>query len=447
MTPRTAFVCEAGRRYWPVGVSKIAELPIPTITPTVLSGRTVDLVLPDWAADLGVGEPAALLVLPEFLTDEQAVTYDSCDWFGVVDALLNGALERQAELQGRISHAYSSRIDVDPALFDSAWVNRIFLFLRRWAAHREGKVETLLLGELPRAEIWLTHDVDAVSKTAAIRIKQVIMHILTVLRCLRDGRIRSAIRKLGEASRFFFSKNDYWQFSEIRRIEEENGLRSAFFLYAKRPSRKYNLKKWLIDPSYQVADEKLRHELHSLRAEGWEVGVHPSFWSWLDSDQIAEEREIISKVCDDNVVICRQHWFRFSWMKTWCAQHDAGIKVDTTLGMNDRPGFRNASALAYQPLDPSTGRTFGIVALPTVLMDSHFYDYREMTDEQRRREIARWIDEVVAVHGQATVLWHQRVLAEDYGWKSGFEFLVEYARPYVSTRTLASLSGQDTGIP
>ena len=63
-------------------------------------------------------------------------------------------------------------------------------------------------------------------------------------------------------------------------------------------------------------------------------------------------------------------------------------------------------------------------ALPMVLMDSHLYDYGSFTDEERGGEMNRWLDEIKAVRGQATIIWHQRVVSEDYGWGQGYEELL-----------------------
>ncbi len=43
-------------------------------------------------------------------------------------------------------------------------MNRIALFLRRWAAREQGMSEEDLFDSLPKAEIILTHDVDAIAK-------------------------------------------------------------------------------------------------------------------------------------------------------------------------------------------------------------------------------------------------------------------------------------------
>jgi hypothetical protein len=136
------------------------------------------------------------------------------------------------------------------------------------------------------------------------------------------------------------------------------------------------------------------------------------------------QRERLQSLVSAPVTACRQHWLRFSWRETWAAQSAAGLEQDTTLMFNDRPGLRVGAALAWAPWDPLQGRAHAVSELPTVLMDSHFYDYEPMESEQRRAAFRYWIDEIVAVGGQAAVLWHPHTLASDYGWKEGFGELI-----------------------
>ena len=113
---------------------------------------------------------------------------------------------------------------------------------------------------------------------------------------------------------------------------------------------------------------------------------------------------------------CRQHWLRFAWKNTWAAQSEAGIQVDTTLMFNDRPGFRSAAATTWAPWNTDTRKEHNLLITPTMLMDSHFYDYQPMTSAERRAAMRHWIGEVRAVSGEIAVVWHPHTLTSDYGW-------------------------------
>ncbi len=73
------------------------------------------------------------------------------------------------------------------------------------------------------------------------------------------------------------------------------------------------------------------------------------------------------------------------------------------------------------PWDPARGAALSLQAIPTVAMDSHFYDYRLLSPEERTADMRRWIEEVRAVRGVAAVLWHPHTLSPDVGWADGFD--------------------------
>ena len=88
------------------------------------------------------------------------------------------------------------------------------------------------------------------------------------------------------------------------------------------------------------------------------------------------------------------------------AQIKAGIEYDRTLMFNDRAGFRNSSALTYRPWNLRKQKPHKIKVQPTILMDSHLYDYKDLNPTSRKQEIRYWISETKQVNGSASILWH-----------------------------------------
>ena len=181
----------------------------------------------------------------------------------------------------------------------------------------------------------------------------------------------------------------------------------------------------LIDPSYNIKNSKISNQLKTICQKGWQVGVHTSYNSWDKPYLMREELEKIERTLGVSVTACRQHWLRFSFDKTWKCQQEAGILRDSTLGFNDRPGFRNGTALSFHPWDFDTGSPMFIKVTPLVLMDSHLYDYAHLSEDERLNQIRKWLHEIRFVHGSATVLWHPHTLSKDYGWRNGFLSLIK----------------------
>lgn len=448
------YILDQGKIYWPRNSQIIMDLPIPqapisSLLSPISSLRFpvpnfAEVNLPSWAREIGVqGE---LLLPVESILPGTDPVWKRTDWYLAAFWYLSGLPEYRFEIDHGPIHSHAYRLkNWDDRIWERAWVNRIFLFLRRWAARTLQTDEGILFGILPQAEIVLTHDVDGVSKTLPMRLKRTAFYVFNALRCALQKEPAFALEKLKKVCIHLFSRDDYWCFDQIQETEERFGQRSIFYFYGGNTGNRglktgqggwgtesmvsclwssNRLKKWLFDPSYDVHSKKLRAKIQELSARGWEIGLHLSFDAWKDSAKMREEKERLEQALGAKVTVCRQHWLRFSWECTWRSQEQAGFKRDMTLGFNNRPGFRSGAALEYHPWDFKRNKARNIVVLPTIFMDSHFYDYEPINNAARKKRLTYWVDEIKEVHGRGALIWHQRVFGGDYGWDKGYNVLI-----------------------
>jgi len=412
--------------YWSADPAGVAGLPVAqkkTVAPLTGPLRLVEIQLPDWAAHCGVG--GALLVPVE----AEAGNWQNTDWWLAAFLLLEAWHERVWEKEYGPIHSYSFHLkDWDERAWQHAWVNRIGLFLRQWAIqqNREGGADRV--GPLPKTQIHMTHDVDAVAKRLPVRLKQGAFNLFNAAQSVRRGQFRQTAERLRQASCFLLGQENWWTFNRLQQWEADIGLRATYHFHAD-PQPK-SLKRWLFDPGYDITSPKLKTLLRQLAAQGHTIGLHPGFETWQDAEQMAAQRISVEQAAGVPVHHCRQHWLRFSWQSTWLAQQTAGLTKDTTLMFNDRPGFRNSSALAWHPWHTASVAALNLTALPSVFMDSHFYDYQPMTSAARQTSMRDLLRECFDVGGQIAVLWHPHTLTTDYGWSDGFQDAVSLIKEY-----------------
>ena len=424
---RAALQAHVGRalgRYWRSGAMAVQRLPIAEVVfPDSLDALKLVMVqMPDWAARSAVD--GRLAVPAEACQGQADPPWDRVDWWLAAFLLLECWHERAWELRHGPIHSYSHRLRAwDARVWSHAWVNRIALFMRAWASRMAGTPDDQWLGPVPAASIALTHDVDAVNKTLAIRLKQSLFLLFNAVRLAGRGHWHSAAERIAQASAFLLRPNTWSGLLDATcSLERACGLRSRFHFYA--GGRPTGVVQWLFDPSYEISEPGLARTIQSMSAQGFSIGLHLSFDAWRSAPRARAQRERLESVVGAPVLNCRQHWLRFSWCDTWAAQSQAGLAQDTTLMFNDRAGFRAAAALQWSPWDARSGAAHRLTVLPTLLMDSHLYDYQPLLREQRRQAIGQWLDELVAVGGQAAVLWHPHTLSRDYGWRDGFDELI-----------------------
>lgn len=415
------FVVDSLKKYWRTNSLPLLNLPIVERTPTVFSAppRLLFVKLPEWGEDLA---PHGRIPIPE----ESSSTvgdpkWENVDWFLCIFWYLNAIPERLWEDAHGPAHSYSLRLrGWNPALWSHAWANRIGLFLRRWAARIQETSEEQLFGPREPARIVLSHDVDAVRKTVPIRCKQSALLIFLAIRALSRGRLRSGWKRLQRGMQFFLTRGDYDRVNEALHLSRSLQICPIFNFAASGTPTCRTECSWIFDPAYDLSSNDLREQLLYVQNGGGVVGLHPSFKSWNNSEQIAREKTALERALGAPVSHCRQHWLRFSWEATWSSQERAGLRYDYTLGFNDRPGFRNGGAVSFHPWSFHDHKPHQIVATPLILMDSQLYDYLELTQEQRLAKIHSLLDEVRFVSGEASVLWHPHTLSTDYGWAEGF---------------------------
>lgn len=414
-------VCLSMSRYWSVTKLEPEQLPILHALDCKITGclELREIGLPEWALSCGI--EGTILVPVEACSNGSG--WDQVDWWLAAFILLECWHERTWELNNGTIHSYSFRLEGwDDRAWDRAWVNRIALFMRIWSARLQGQDAEQLFGALPVTEIILTHDVDAISKTLAIRIKQSVFNLFNAGKHLCKLELYKASNNLIKSIGFLVGQEDWWTFDALLVEEKKAGICAHFNFYA--DIRKKTLQRWLFDPAYDIGEPRVQKLMQQILKQNGVIGLHPTFDAWDLSDRIYQQRNYLSTVSGQLIKSCRQHWLQLSWQNTWEAQENAGIKVDTTLMFNNRSGFRSSAALSYHPWNQKKQSEHILVSQPSVLMDSHLYDYQAMDALQRKQAIMNWIEETRNVHGQIAVLWHPHTLTKDFGWSEGFHDLI-----------------------
>ena len=269
----------------------------------------------------------------------------------------------------------------------------------------------------------MTHDVDAINKTWAIRFKQTAFILFNALRALSSGNLFEAIKKIKKSFTFFFTNEDWMVVDKLLAYEKDAEINSTFHFYGDLQEK--NLKKILIDPGYKVNSSILKKTISDILLSNHEIGLHPGFESWDDIEDLSRQKKALEDASGVTIYNVRQHWLRFSWDATWACQEAVGLKLDSTLMFNDRPGFRNSSSLIWHPWNFNKNKPHKIQAMSSILMDSHIHDYLELNNQNRKDVMSYWIKECRIVHGKAAVLWHPHTLTKDYGWSDSFLQLLD----------------------
>jgi hypothetical protein len=259
--------------------------------------------------------------------------------------------------------------------------------------------------------LLLTHDVDRPYKT-----------------------YQSLYYGLAEPSRYHLrtlvSRDEpYWQFEDVMALEDELGVRSAFYLLDEQHLlRDRPVREWL-SPSawqrylgrYSLDDPAIQRVVRDLDRGGWEVGLHGSYRSYDDRDRLRTELRRVEELVGHEVVGVRQHYLNLDVPDTWRHHRALGLDYDTSLGSSETVGFRHG----HRPLRPFDDE---FVVFPLTMMENALFDHGGDV-AAAWEECEAVLDEAREERAVATVLWHPRVFNEREfpGYRRLYRRLVERA--------------------
>ena len=160
-----------------------------------------------------------------------------------------------------------------------------------------------------------------------------------------------------------------------------------------------------------------------------DVGIHPSFASYLDSEKLRMEMERLSSVLNRNVTKSRQHFLRMNLPRSYQKIIELDVTDDYTMGFASQAGFRAGIADAFPFFDLENDVVTPLVVHPFALMDGTMRDYLNLNVDDSFSLACRLVDEVKAVNGTFIYLTHNETLGGEKRWSDWpemYEKLIQY---------------------
>jgi hypothetical protein len=113
----------------------------------------------------------------------------------------------------------------------------------------------------------------------------------------------------------------------------------------------------------------------------------------------------------------RQHYLLQRMPSTWRRLESAGIEHDYSLGYADHIGFRAGMSRPFGAFDAEANRTMNLTIHPVSAMDATLNRYMGLTPNEALDALEQLAQEVKAVDGVLTLLWHNETVSECNEWK------------------------------
>lgn len=167
-------------------------------------------------------------------------------------------------------------------------------------------------------------------------------------------------------------------------------------------------------------DNEAFQELIKEISDVAEIGIHPSYESNKDFDQLKKEFDYLSGISSKPIIRSRQHFLRLLFTETYQNLLKLGIKEDYTLGYATDVGFRAGTCTPFNFYDLYNEKETGLKIYPFQVMDVTLNQYLKLNVDEAVEKIESIIQKVKEVNGTFVSLWHNESLS-DHGYWKGWE--------------------------
>jgi peptidoglycan/xylan/chitin deacetylase (PgdA/CDA1 family) len=271
--------------------------------------------------------------------------------------------------------------------------------------------------------VCLTHDVDAVSSYS---LRQSFREIQKQL--LHGGsafqKVKAFLRAGIDLARTGGQKDPLHFYERWLGVEKEVGSHSTFFFW---PGWSSVTKHHLTDRPYELFDSvvfdnqrcTVAEMIREIDRQGWEIGLHPSWYSFDDADELKRQKESLEQALGNEVISVRQHYLHYDIRVTPAVQSEAGFKYDSTLGFNDNIGFRFGTCYPWNLYDLKAEKELLLKEIPLIVQDGAMLNPRKgmRLDEDTAFQYVHQITEALEkVGGVLTILWHTDQIIQPDWW-------------------------------
>lgn len=187
---------------------------------------------------------------------------------------------------------------------------------------------------------------------------------------------------------------------------------------------------------YADNDKNISPENHKFRsliknlADHAEVGIHPSYESNKNKNQLQKEVKRLSSILNSEIAKSRQHFLKLRLPDTYRNLIELDITNDYTMGYANQIGFRAGICTPFNFYDIDLETETQLKIHPFAVMDATLKYYMKVEPQNALSHVKPLIDEVRAVNGVFISLWHNETLSNDKvwrGWMNVYEEIVKYA--------------------
>lgn len=216
-------------------------------------------------------------------------------------------------------------------------------------------------------------------------------------------------------------KDPYDTFDYQNRIHQKFNTKPTYFFLL----GDYGLN----DKNIPTTNSEFQSLIKSL-SDYYSVGIHPSYKSNSNIDQLILEINRLKKITHRNTEKSRQHFLKLNLPYTYRNLIECDIKEDYTMGYAESSGFRASICTPFYFYDLDSELATNLKVVPFAVMEATYQYYLKKSPEESVEQIFEIMQKVKDVKGTFVSVWHNESLSDEgiwKGWKLVYEQMLEEA--------------------
>ena len=159
------------------------------------------------------------------------------------------------------------------------------------------------------------------------------------------------------------------------------------------------------DKNPHFENKGFQHLLKSLSSK-FKLGLHPSYFSFSETEKINEELTRLEFILKDKVSSARCHFLRVNFPETYRTFFKNGIMDDYTMIYASQCGFRTGLCMPYKWFDLERNEQTQLTIHTSAMMEGTLRDYNKLSSQNALKISLQLLEEVKKHGGEFISIFH-----------------------------------------
>jgi hypothetical protein len=357
-----------------------------------------------FSADKAVEIPIILDEDAEFVTIEEEVLCVNADILSISFIVLSRYEEFHIDRRNALGNfEYKDSLAFFYDFIDYPIVDEYAILLRPYLRNFLPELEFTT----NKYQIIPSHDIDEILRYEKdlIGFRRIVTDLLQPTKhSIKFSRINDYIKIILNKNKDPFYESIYTLLHDAQRLNLDSEF---YFMTAKKSMR---------NRGYNILDFDMDKFVSLSKKGNHKIGLHGGFGTRNNLELLRLEKIKLESATKFDISICRQHYLNFEIKETPYLMEENGILVDSSLGYNEKEGFRCGTCHEYSLWDFRNDCEFKLIERPLIVMDITLFKYKAYSKKEAIDSIFKLNSRCIAVGGKFTILWHNTYVKNFKEW-------------------------------